>query len=155
MLNNEDTPLFFHFKKMAKHYYDRFCKELGDTDIDRYYVVLMQICKYQSVTQQYLSNSLGTDKTSMVRIIDYLNKHGYVTRGANPVDRRQSVIRPTEKADLLFPKMRESFLCVNNNCMKDFSPGEKQSFYSMMERIIKNLSEETNTLSKKNTSKNK
>lgn len=139
---NQNAPLFYHFKMMAKLYHGHMRKALGEIDIDRYYIVLSVICSGTDLTQQCLSKRLRIDKASMVRIIDYLNKHGYVVRQVNPLDRRQHIIRPTKKAQELSPKLLNSFDSTNNQCLHGFSETEKTAFYAMIQRMIKNLSSE-------------
>lgn len=50
-----------------------------------------------AASQTQLSELLATDASDMVRLIDSLEAHGWVTRDRDPRDRRRQIISPTKK----------------------------------------------------------
>lgn len=141
LLFAENTPLFYHFNTIAKRYYGLMDEEFKDIDIERYYFILSLISRNKNMTQQALCKCLKIDKASMVRVIDYLTRHGYIVRMINPDDKRAHIILPTEKALDVLPRFEETFHKLNEDCLKDFTPLEKNHFYEMMSRVVHNLSD--------------
>ena len=52
---------------------------------------------YHAASQSQLSELLGVDASDMVRLIDSLEKQGWVTRERDPKDRRRQLVTPTKK----------------------------------------------------------
>ena len=135
-----ETPLGLHFTNMAKQYLGVIAKKLAHLDIDRYFITVVVIERLGgSVTQQQLADLVCKDKVSMVRIIDYLSKKGFVKRKKNKLDRREHFIELTEKANKSIPDIKSALKGANNSIFKDISEDEIHLFYNVLERMMANL----------------
>lgn len=71
---------------------------MSETPVARYYFPLLTIgLNSGKISQQELADHLLTDKVSLVRILDSLEKDGLIERIINPSDRRQHLLEITEK----------------------------------------------------------
>jgi DNA-binding MarR family transcriptional regulator len=94
----------------------------------------------EKLTQQNLSDYFKTSKVSMVRIIDYLAKKGYLRRKVNAKDRREHFLVLTEKSKRELPLIKDTLREVEASALQGFSEEEKQQFFQFLEQIYINLS---------------
>jgi DNA-binding MarR family transcriptional regulator len=135
-----EAPLGLHFSNIAKQYLGVVSKKLSKLDIDRYFITVVIIDRLGgAVTQQQLADLVCKDKVSMVRIIDYLSKKGFVKRKRNDTDRREYFIELTEKAHKALPDIKRSLKEANDATFKDISEQDLHLFYNVLERMIANL----------------
>jgi DNA-binding MarR family transcriptional regulator len=136
-------PLGRRFSLLVRLYFGALTKRLESLDIDRHYSILILVENSESnCSQQFLSNLLNIDKASMVRIIDYLVKKGYIKRLANPKDRREHHIQLTEKAKKILPRIHAAIDELNATATSGLTPKEQKSFYKGLDTLTANLSEE-------------
>jgi MarR family transcriptional regulator for hemolysin len=74
-----------------------------------------------------------------VNIINLLTAKGFVYRENNPNDRRQQLLRVTEKAKLAVPQIIETFENINADITEGISETDMQVFESVLTRMHKNL----------------
>ena len=111
-------------------------------DIDRYQYVLVLINIHnEQLTQKSLSELLEVDKSYMVNIIDYLSDKGYVIRTINEKDTRQHLIKLTEKAREIIPKIEGAIIRLNSKSVENISESQIQTFLSVLQQISSNLSD--------------
>jgi DNA-binding MarR family transcriptional regulator len=131
------------FGKFTKQYIGFITKQLKSVPIERYFYALLLICKSeQKLTQKDLSEILERDKTSSVRLLDYLQDNDMISRVKNPDDRREHFIVLTEKSKQYIPQIDKAFESVNDVVLKGLSDSEKLFFYKIIEKMIHNLSQE-------------
>ena len=131
------------FGKFTKQYIGFITKQLEEVPIERYFYVLLMIHKCdQKLTQKDVAELLEKDKTSTVRILDYLQDHEMITRIKNPKDRREHFIVLTDRAIKYIPKIDEAFETVNEVILQGLSDSEKLFFYEILGKMISNLSQE-------------
>jgi DNA-binding MarR family transcriptional regulator len=84
-----------------------FSEQLQPYDLDnRHAAVLLQLAGQGPVTQSDLIVLLGSDKSSMVRTIDELERRGLVRRAPHPTDRRAHAIEATDAGRSLLTEIR-------------------------------------------------
>lgn len=143
---NNKTPDSFPFTKHLASITKRYCgvisEKLKDLDIDRYYYTVVLIAEDErQLTQQMLAEKLEIDKVSMVRIIDYLSKKGYVKRKQNPDDRREHLLEITTKGKKAIPQIKQAFWETNQAAFFGLSTEEADSFLYYIKIIKNNLAE--------------
>lgn len=101
----ENLPLGRIFGFLTKQYIGLVAKRMQNTPVERYYYPLLVIGQNSGkISQQELADQLFSDKVSVVRILDCLEKDGLIERITNPEDRRQHMLTITEKG---FPWIAE------------------------------------------------
>jgi MarR family transcriptional regulator, transcriptional regulator for hemolysin len=134
-------PLAHLLISVTKKYLSIFSQQTDGLDIDRYQYVLVLINLHQEkLTQKALCELLEVDKSFMVNIIDYLSSKGYVFRETDAMDRRQQLIKLTEKAKQAVPKIEDVISRLNNKSLENLSESQIQTFSEVLLQISCNLS---------------
>jgi MarR family transcriptional regulator, transcriptional regulator for hemolysin len=135
------TPLHFLFSRLSKAYLGALVSRLEGRGPAKYFSILLLIHRSgETLTQQELANQLKVDKTSIVRVVDYLSKAGFITRKRNPKDRRQQLLQLTSKARAVMPVIEQCVTEINRQAFKRLNEKEKKQFYALLERVYNNLS---------------
>ena len=136
-------PLGRRFGLLMRLYFGALTKKLEALDIDRHYSILILLeASEENCSQQYISNLLKIDKASMVRVIDYLVKKGYIRRGVNPKDRREHHICLTEKARRMLPKIHKAINSLNETATAGLTASQIKSFHAGLDQLTLNLLDE-------------
>jgi MarR family transcriptional regulator for hemolysin len=143
LFDSTEFPFGRHLTAVTKLYVGALKKRFEHLDLERYYSVLILIENTEdNCTQQYIADVLQKDKTSMVGIIDALEKKGYIRRVTNPLDRRQHIIQLTGKAIKTLPEIHKGINELNATATKGLSKQEVKNFHKNLQLISDNLSKE-------------
>jgi DNA-binding MarR family transcriptional regulator len=134
-----DLPIGTTAVIMSKYYYGVVSKRLEGLEIDRYYSVLYFLSLHDGCSQQQICNSLATDKTAMVKIMNYLLDVGYIQRKTNPDDRREQFVSLTRKGKERAKKVVKVFEDLDKQMLADISKREKESFIKTMAKLTDKL----------------
>jgi MarR family transcriptional regulator, transcriptional regulator for hemolysin len=141
-----EQPLGRILSSVAKTYLHNLRHKLNHMDIDRNYYALVIIGKNDGhITQQELGLMLETDKVSIVRVVDYLSEKGYVKRVRKFDDKRKHNLLLTDKAKQALPEIIDAFNDLNRIALSGFSVEEISELTVSIEKIKKNISENTLT----------
>jgi DNA-binding MarR family transcriptional regulator len=136
-------PLGRRFGLLMRLYFGALTKQLEHLDIDRHYSILILLESSQSsCSQQYVSDLLKIDKASMVRIIDYLVKKGYIKRRVNETDRRAHQLCLTDKARKILPTIHAAIERLNERATAGLSSRQVKAFYDGLDMLTSNLADE-------------
>ncbi|MFN3405965.1 MAG: MarR family winged helix-turn-helix transcriptional regulator [Cytophagaceae bacterium] len=136
-----EAPLGLHFSNIAKQYIGVVSNKLSSLEIDRYFYSLVVIDRFgDSLSQQQLADLLCIDKVSVVRIVDYLTKKGFVKRKQNKEDRREHFLSLTEKGKKHIPEIKKALEEANQATLKSFTSEEQKLFHSLIQKVVNNLS---------------
>ncbi|MDF3078691.1 MAG: MarR family transcriptional regulator [Sphingobacteriaceae bacterium] len=136
-----EEPLTRPLVSVTKKYLSAFSEELEGLELERYHFVLLRIDENDELTQKALANLLHVDKSFMVNIIDYLAERGYVTREKNVKDRREQIIRLTDKARQDIPVIRTAIKRLNKKSLKNVSEEQLETYREVLNMIQANLSD--------------
>jgi DNA-binding MarR family transcriptional regulator len=132
--------LGIHFSHLAKFYLGALSARLSTLEIDRYFYPLLLINESDgSMCQKDLAEKLKVDNVTMVRIIDYLSKAGYLNRMKSEKDRRMHYLVLTPKAKQKLPEIKSAYKQINNICFKGFDKEEKENFQILLLKMKENL----------------
>ena len=119
--------------------------QLNYLDIERNYYALMLIELGDGcLTQKELASHLGTDKVSVVRVVDYLSEKGYVERVESSVDRRKYCLTLTDKAKAALPGIKKTMQEVTLTACEGLTEKQQAEFISILGQIKNNLSKANN-----------
>lgn len=88
------------------------------------------------VSQHDLGNQLGIDRTTMVELIDDLEKRGSVVRRRNPADRRSYALVLTPKGRTFQKKAAQAFDAAAEEVFEALSRSEQRRLVEMLRRVI-------------------
>lgn len=133
-------PISRHLLQLAKIYLGAFSKRVEHLDITHYHYVLLLIAEHHGqLSQKKLAEIIGKDKSSMVSIIDALTEKGYVYREINPNDRREQLLKITDKAREDMPVIKEAYAMLNNKAIEGISSENINTFYTVLQQMGDNL----------------
>ncbi len=133
-------PISRKLNHLGRAYLSLLAKQVEPLGISRYYYALTYICYHDGkLTQKALANELGKDKSLIVTIIDTLSEQGFVYRETNPADRREHLLRVTDKAKEAVPQIIEAFEILNKNITEDISEEEMKIFNIVLAKMSQNL----------------
>jgi MarR family transcriptional regulator for hemolysin len=76
------------------------------------------------VVQRELSNRLGVEEPTVVRLIDALESSGWVERRAHRLDRRAKVVRVTEAAEPVLDEAHSIIAALQLEMFAEIDPAE-------------------------------
>ncbi|WP_207429119.1 MarR family winged helix-turn-helix transcriptional regulator [Pedobacter sp. SYSU D00535] len=125
---------------VTKKYLSVFSQQTKGLDIDRYQYVLVVIDdQLQPPTQKALAEHFEVDKSFMVTMINYLSEKGYVYREQNESDKRQQLIKLTEKGKEAVPVIRAVVEDLNRKSLEHLTIKQIETFMEVLNRIDSNL----------------
>ncbi len=133
-------PLGRVFGMLTKQFLGVISERLKNIDLERYWYAIVLIAEQEEkITQKRLGELLNHDKASMVRIIDYLSKQGYVVRKQNSKDRREYFIELTQKAQKALPEIKSAIEEVNKTILKGINKSQLAVLNQCLNTIENNL----------------
>jgi DNA-binding MarR family transcriptional regulator len=134
-------PLGRHLAVTSKFYYGVLAKMLEDSGLDKYFTLLLMVdnCK-EKCTQQYLAKLGHIDKAQITHMIDDCINRGYLLKEQNPEDRREYLIRLSEKAKKLIPRIRTTVDELYEIALQGVTHEEREIFLKVLFRAYCNLS---------------
>jgi len=138
--NKIEQPLGRILSHVGRNFLYLINRKLPHLDIKRNFYALLLIEQGKGeITQQELANLLNSDKVSVVRIINYLSKLGYVKRIRKNTDKRKYCLLLTRKAIKDLPKIKKTLHDVTNIACKRLTPTQIEEFSKALEIIKNNL----------------
>ncbi len=86
------------------------------------------------MTQQALGRRLGIDRTTVVHIVDGVERLGLVERGRNPADRRTHLLALTAQGGVAERRGRELVHAAERSVLADLDEAEQHTFVSLLIR---------------------
>jgi len=93
------------------------------------------IGKNEGISQIELGGSLCVSAANITKLIDGLEKKGYLVRLPSPTDRRVNIIKITKGGSRLLDRIWVSHSEALNALLGDFSEEERQLFNKFLERF--------------------
>lgn len=95
-----------------------------------------------SMTQQQLADQMQKDKNSVTKLVDAIEKKGFVVREQNLKDRRANTLVLTEKALQLRDGAKRKGISILDNILEGISEEELRLFLSTLRKLNRNMSME-------------
>lgn len=105
------------------------------------FAVLMRLWEEDGLTQSELSEKTCKNKSNLTRILDSMEKKGFVIRQKNPKDRRSFCIELTDSGRNLEEKLIPIAVKTHESLFGNFSEAEESQLRRILEKIEYNLSE--------------
>jgi MarR family transcriptional regulator for hemolysin len=78
----------------------------------------------QGIVQRQLSERLGVEEPTVVRLVDALEAHGWVERRPHDLDRRAKVVQLTPEAQPVLDRAQEIVGLLQDELFADIEPAE-------------------------------
>jgi MarR family 2-MHQ and catechol resistance regulon transcriptional repressor len=113
---------------------DRIC--CFDVSVSQCYA-LEALIRRGNMTLNELAALLYLDKSTASRVVDALERKGYVARSPHPEDRRAVLLAATETGRTLERTIRESILAEERQLLADFDPDVRQAMTRLISRLAR------------------
>jgi len=104
--------------------------------IGKHWGILTTLREKGSLTQHDISRCVHMDRTTMVTMIDDLEKAGLVERRLNPQDRRAHSIQVTEKGKALLPELNRLGLSAEKRFLAVLSAKEQKDLAHILKKLL-------------------
>lgn len=128
--------LVAHVKRRMEDLLEQELAPLGLTSAQ--FVVLINLYHQNESTPASFCRLLDYDPGAMTRLIDRIEKKGFVRRVRNPSDARSIMLELTELGRELCPSALPGVSNAFNRLLKGFSAQEAEQLESMLQRILAN-----------------
>lgn len=92
------------------------------------------------MSQQQLADQMQKDKNSVTKLVDAIERKGFVVRRQNANDRRSNTLILTEKAEILKPGAKEKGISILDKMLEGIDEEELRSFLSTLHKLNNNMS---------------
>ena len=113
-----------------------------------HHAFILTVAKHPGQTQEAIAKEICLNKSTVTRALAHLESHGYIQRCANPDDKRETLVYPTQKLQDILPAVRGVAKEWNDTLTQAVAPEELAVFYSVLQRLensAKHLTQEKNT----------
>ena len=93
-----------------------------------------------AMTQQQLADQMQKDKNSVTKLVDAIERKGFVIRQQNADDRRSNILVLTEKAEMLKPGAKQKGISILDHMLDGISEDELHSFLATLRKLNHNMS---------------
>ena len=104
--------------------------------VGRHWGILTTLKEKGSLAQHDLGRCIHMDRSTMVMVIDDLEKAGLVERRSNPQDRRAHSIHVTEKGKNLLPELNRLGLSAEKKFLSALSPKEQKDLTQILQKLL-------------------
>lgn len=114
-------------------------REKGHTITPEKWMLLYELDKNEDISQKDLGHLIFKDKTNVTRLIDQLEKEGYVKRKVDENDRRKFKLRLTAKGK----KIKNSIIDISKEVAEEnykvFTKQEKKECTRLVKKLYEHL----------------
>jgi len=125
--------------KMLAEGFEKKLKKVGVSRVQ--WTVLYYLGKPECNSQKELVTRLKTKGSSTTRLLDRMERDGWVERRLNPDDRREMLLVLTEKGNELRNQCLPLGQAYNDQITDGISEADLNIFYVVLDRLIQNTEE--------------
>jgi DNA-binding MarR family transcriptional regulator len=101
------------------------------------YVVLLALDRSSMRTQAALAESIGADKTRIIRTLDELQDDGYIERQPDPEDRRVRLLAITDSGRAIKDVVQADIQRGEERWLGELSADERRVFLKVLRRLTR------------------
>lgn len=91
------------------------------------------------MSQQQLADMMQKDKNSVTKLVDAIERKGFVTRQPNLNDRRSNLLVLTDKAQTLKPEAKQKGISILDQMLDGIDEEELRSFLVTLHKLNDNM----------------
>ena len=92
------------------------------------------------LSQQEIADQMHKDKNSITKLVDAIDKNGFVKRSQNPNDRRSNTIVTTKLAESLKDDAKSKGISILDKMLRGISEEELNIFLETLDKLCANMS---------------
>lgn len=122
-----------------KQYIASMLKKRGVPLTPEQFILIDLLWNQGAMSQQQLADQMQKDKNSVTKLVDAIERKGFVVRQQSAVDRRSNIIFLTEKAELLKNVAKEKGIYILDRMLDGISEKELRGFLHTLNKLNKNM----------------
>ena len=91
------------------------------------------------MSQQQLADQMQKDKNSVTKLVDALERKGFVVRQQNSLDRRSNILVLTDKALELRDSAKQKGISILDEMLEGISEEELRVFLTTLSKLDRNM----------------
>ena len=88
------------------------------------------------ISQQYLGERVRVDRTTIVAIVDDLERKRFVERRRNPADRRAYALEATDAGRRWLDATRGELMATQDRLLSALAPQERGQLVALLQRLL-------------------
>jgi DNA-binding MarR family transcriptional regulator len=128
--------LGYHLRRAQSAVFQDFAASMNGAEITPgQFGVLALIEANAGLSQTRLAQTLGIDRSTLVGVIDKLERHGLVERAARPNDRRSHALKLSREGERRFQALARLVQRHEARIARRLSARERQTLIALLQRI--------------------
>ena len=103
------------------------------------FMLIDLLWNHGEMSQQQLADMMQKDKNSVTKLVDAIERKGFVIRKQNVNDRRSNTLILTEKANQLKPGAKQKGISILDEMLTGISEEELKSFLQTLHKLNANM----------------
>lgn len=103
------------------------------------FMLIDLLWNHGEMSQQELADQLQKDKNSVTRLVDAIERKGFVVRRQNTSDRRSNTLVLTEQAEKLKADAKQKGISILDKMLEGISEDELRTFLSTLRKLSLNM----------------
>lgn len=139
-LFNPHESLGFHCNLTVKTFLRAWVGKLKGTGVSpAQFVALAQLIASGPLSQSELVDRLSITPATGVRLVDRMERDGWVVRKPDPKDGRIKLVAPTKRATDFWEKISKTGRAVLDQAYQGVTPAELETVKRVLKRVRRNL----------------
>ncbi|MBP2448059.1 MarR family winged helix-turn-helix transcriptional regulator [Rhizobium leguminosarum] len=128
----------FHLRMAHVAIYRDFAETMEELRLTQKQLAVMElVAGNPGVSQIDLANTLGTDRATMMALVNRLAARDFIERRPSAADRRRQELHLTEAGHAMLARARELITMHEQRFIELFSPDEMDALLAALKRIYK------------------
>ena len=103
------------------------------------FMLIDLLWNHGEMSQQELADQLQKDKNSVTRLVDAIERKGFVVRRQNTSDRRSNTLVLTEQAEKLKADAKQKGISILDKMLEGISEDELRTFLTILRKLSLNM----------------
>lgn len=125
----------FQVERVRRHTKDEVERTLATHETTMREFWILTCVDVEPMSQRQLSELLNIDASDMVRLIDSLEDHGWVTRDRDPKDRRRQIVAATKKGTKALTKLGDDVAAAEDRALEASSQKQLKSLKKLSQAL--------------------
>lgn len=103
------------------------------------FMLIDLLWNHGEMSQQQLADQMQKDKNSVTKLVDAIERKGFVVRQQNLNDRRSNTLVLTEKANQLKPGAKQKGISILDQILEGIDEEELRAFLTTLRKLNNNM----------------
>jgi DNA-binding MarR family transcriptional regulator len=118
-------------------------KRMGVPLTPEQFMLIDLLWNHGEMSQQQLADLMQKDKNSVTKLVDAIERKGFVVRQQNKNDRRSNTLVLTEKANQLKPGAKQKGISILDQMLEGINENELRAFLETLRKLNINMTVES------------